>query len=448
MTNASRLAVLNAMSLLGSKDKQGVNQPARQANIPTAKTRNALELLFRSTVDDLRDNQVNMREVASDLFNWSGTANKATKTVARALTAALNTPGKYAHAVELTSFVAAMAPLLEPDRLARLFGAVNETEAVYAPNMYTLQLSQQISQVFTRYPEQTREKLAYTLWVAAHDGRWWDMTTGVTVINEGEVEQVQDTRSNKELVRDYIKSSVTWTPDIAERFKALPYNEDVLGFIRKYNALYLRGKVLDPDVALLSAYVPWIPLEDRTESPVGILLRELMNIVDTVEDFTLPDRPRTFKNLFPDIRLVVGNGFPFPQEVMATNGHTLTPGCTMEVVSTPAALMDNKDYMGNCTWSYKGRMEEGKYVLYRIHDKGKGEIYNASMIISMSGDRVTWRVGEINSRYNRANVPTVVRDAFSEFTKQVPTPSKNYLDAIMDSKSQKARKMRYKLFSG
>lgn len=450
MANDSRLAVLGAMSLLGRKPEG--NAVKTTSSIPTARTRSALELLFRSSVDDLRTNQVNIREVASDLFNWNGNTNKATKTVMRALTNALNTPDKYAHAVELTSFVAAMAPMLEPDRLARLFGALDKVDTVYAPNVYTLQLSHQLAELFNRYPEQVRERLAFDLWVTAHEGRWWDLTSGVTIVDRAAEEgiEAEETRSPKQLVKDFIKGDVTWSKTIAEKFQKLPYNEDIIGFMRDYNVEYAQGKVLDPDIGLISSYIPWIPLEDRTESPISILLRELMSNLRRIEGFELPDKPKTFKSMFPDIRLIIGDGFPFTPQIMSTNGIMLMNGVRLEVVSTPAALMENRTYMGNCTWSYKHRMEKCEYVLYRIHDTRQGHdtIYNASMTIQTNRANIqSWSLGEINSRHNRGQVPTDVRQAFTEFVKAVPVPEARYRELVRDARQNgEGRKLRYKLY--
>lgn len=463
MSDDPRLAVINAMKLLGktkpqdAKNEQTDDDAPVLSSVPTARTRSAMEMLFRTTVDDLREQRVNIRQVATDLFNWHGKP-RATKVLMRALTTALNTPGKYGQAVELTSYIAALSPLMEPDRLARIYEAINEVKTVYAPNMYVLQLSRQLAELLERYPEQVRERIAYDLWVSSHTGRWWDLSTGVQN-QDAQNQENQEGQENQparrqeapvevpddeSLVTDFLARKLTWSAEIAEAFSALPYNEDIIGAIRQYNEDYARGKALDPDTGLLAAYLPWVPLGDRTESPVSILLRELMNTVSEIEGFELPAKPRSFRELFPDIRLIVGNRFPFTQPMLSTNGTYLLPGVSVEIVATPAELMANKEYMGNCTWSYKGRMEDCEYVLYRIHDERHDAIYNGSAILRNNASR--WTLGEINSRYNRGNVPADVREAFNKFLTQVPVPSPEYIQAVKQSKRDSKRRFRYRLY--
>lgn len=428
-------AVQNALAFLGAS-----NPTKKVSNaVPTAKTRAALDLLAGSTPEQLTIDRIDLRQLTEDLFNW-GETPKASKTLMRGLSTALNTPDKYSHAVELTAYIAALAPLLEPDRLTRLFTAINEVETAYAPSRYTMQLSRRLSQLFSRYPQERIEKLAYSLWVEAHKGRWWDLTAGAQPVAVDE----QETKiTGKELLDRYTSGNIAWTPNIAKLFKQIPENDLVRETLEQYNNDLLREKAVDPDIALLASYITWLTPDERPESPVGSLIDTLNTIVQELE-YKLPEKPKKFSELFPDIKLYGGAQFPFPNSIMFTEGKELVPGVRLEVVNNATQLADNRTYMGNCTWSYKNRMEKGEYVLYRVHNND--EIYNGSLILNK--DR--WRLGELNSRFNRGQVPNNIRTAFERFIAALP-PVKvdNELTANKEQfqklKNLQARKYRYRI---
>lgn len=427
-------AVRNALSFLGSTSAVGTKSNV----VPTAKTRAALDLLVSNTSEQLADHQINLRELSNDLFNWSGKI-RSNKNVMRALNTALQTEGKYSHAVEITAYVAALAPFLEADRLARVFDAMNEVSTAFAPAKYTLQLSHKLGWLLERYPEERREKLAYNLWVEAHQGRWWDITAGRG--NGGGVADAEPT-DFESMVESFSSFKFPWTPANAERFAELPEDDRVRESLRKYNDFLLKEKIMDPDIALYASQLPWLSPSERPESPVGSLLDTIKEIVDTVE-YTLPEKPKKFSDLFPDIKLYGGTEFPFPYSVLDTDSKELMPSVKMELVRNATILADNRTFMGNCTWSYKNRMEKGEYVLYRLHHKG--EIYNAAMTLNSNGKK--WAMGEINSRFNRSNVPGNVKDSFKNFVERMPqvTPDTAYLkDKERQEKLAKLKTHKYK----
>lgn len=425
-------AVRNALSFLGSTSTVG----AKSNVVPTARTRAALDLLSSSTSEQLADHQVNLRELSNDLFNWSGKA-RSNKNVMRALNTALQTDGKYSHAVEITAYVAALAPFLEADRLARVFDAMNEVSTAFAPAKYTLQLSHKLGWLLERYPEERREKLAYSLWVEAHEGRWWDITAGrVAGVVDAEPAEFES------LIESFTEFKLPWTPTNAERFSHIAEDDRIRESLRKYNDFLMKEKIMDPDIALYASQLSWLNPLERPESPVGSLLDTIKEIVDTVE-YTLPEKPKKFADLFPDIKLYGGNEFPFPYSVLDTDSRDLLPNVKMELVRNATVLADNRTYMGNCTWSYKNRMEKGEYALYRLHHKG--EIYNAAM--TLNGNAKKWGMGEINSRFNRGDVPNNVREAFKNFVNRMPqvTADTAYLkDKERQDKLEKLKTHKYK----
>ena len=399
------LAIRGALELLGSSQK---NAKKTSNTVPTAKTRAALDLLVNSTPEKLISDQVNLRELTSNLFDWAGEP-KATKNLMRALSNALNTPGKYSHAVELAAYLAALAPLFQPDRLVRLFGAIDEVNTAFAPARFTLQLSHKLKRLLEQYPEERREKLAYSLWVQSHGGRWWDLTAGQDV----DVVEPDNTMSKQEMLDLFEQYKLTWSPATAARFTQIDEHDSIRDVLEKYNDELLDEKILDPDVAVLASHLDWLAPFERPESPVGSLLDTLHGIIAEI-DYDMPEKPKSFSEMFPNIQLYDSNMFPFPNAIYQCDGRMLIPNVRMELVSTATVLADNRTYMGNCTWSYKSRMEKGEYVLFRIHD---GEhIYNGSMILNGN----TWRLGEINSRHNRGQVPTAVRNAFNRFIDELP----------------------------
>jgi len=428
-------AIRGALSMIGV-----ANKTATASNVvPTAKTRGALDYLVSSTLDDLMNPALDVREISESLFNWSGSP-KATKSVMKAFGDALQVPGKYSHAVELAAYVAALAPLLEPDRLARLFGAINEVSTAFAPARYTLQLANKLEWILKPYPEERREKLAYSLWVEAHTGRWWDLTAGVDVAAGGEA---PEPLPEDELLTLFESMKLPWTPETAEQFARIPETDAIRDTLAAYNNALLRDKMVDPDTAVLASHIPWLKPMERPESPVGGLLETMRDIHNELQ-YELPKKPQTFSSLFPDIKLYGGTQFPFPNSVLLASGRLLVDNVSMEVVKDATQLADNRTYMGNCTWSYKGRMEKGEYVLFRLHNGG--EIYNASMTLYKN----RWAVGEVNARFNRGNVPNKVRDAFARFVAAVPevkadnelTKNRENYQKIQDFKN---RKYRYKI---
>lgn len=393
---------------------------------PTAKARNALELLVNSSQDNIADVlPENMRDFATDLFDWArkgSEQSKVTRPLIRAITEVLTTEGKYPQAVEGIAFAVAAAPLLDPDSLTTLVKASVTVETAYAPERYTLQLSTLMEQAFSRYPVPRRLRMLLTMWEEQHDGRWWDMTAG----GERAAEPEAPTRyTQKQMVDLFLKSELPCDVHTVQQFRKVRKNDDIVFFLNDYLDKFNDGVLVHPDVSVLASNLDWLPVNVRPETPSTTLLRALvkwrglLSEVDA-ERSAWPAKPAKFSDLFPAVRLVDGNTFPLPLEAFRLDGYPLgTTGLSLRLVQNAPMLDANRTYMGNCTWSYKGQMEKGSYALFQILRPGSSEpLYNAAVTHSAQG----WRMGEINSRFNAGQVPDAVRSAFREVPKILGDP--------------------------
>ncbi len=447
MTNDNAIAIQNALAVLSKANPKNVAQEITRANtaVPTANTRATLDFLTASTQEELKNQELNLREMTQNLFDWHG-EKRSTKALLHAFHNAILSEGKYVEAVEITAYIAALAPLLEPDRLARLFNAIHEVKVSYAPARYTVSLYKKIVRLFAQFNEDRREQLAYSLWVESHQGRWWDLTAGdVAHNNEGHEEGLTIDGLIEEFTR---KQTIRWTEERHALFSQIPEREDIRDAVATYNDALIKGLQVDPDFSIYAAGLSWLTPLERPESPVGSLLDSLDRLVDLLEDYTFPEKPKKFSELFPDIKLYGDKiRFPFPMAIMATDGHTVQ-GVRLEVVDNATLLAENRNYMGNCTWGYKGQMEKATYVLYRLHFAG--HIYNGSMLLNHNVGNARnpngWHIGEVNSRHNAGKVPTVVRQVFDNLVHNMPVQAAREVQNLQDTeKALKGFKIQYKL---
>jgi hypothetical protein len=237
------------------------------------------------------------------------------------------------------------------------------------------------------------------------------LTAGDNVFNNQEQPAALKPAEAKKL---FINRTLTWSPDAAAKLSTMLRDKEIIEALDEYNDDLAHELPVDPDTAVLASNLPWLTPVERPESPIGSLLDTVQTLVKEL-DYELPEKPKKFSELFPNIRMYGGKQFPFPASVYMRDNVVLVPGVVGSIIQDSVRLAENRDYMGNCTWSYKDRMEAGSYVLYRITAQN-GDIYNASMNLRNG----KWSVGEVNSRFNRSNVPTIVRTAFAEFVKSLP----------------------------
>lgn len=410
---------------------------------PAGKCRNALELLANSTPENISETlPENMREFTEHIFDWDtspGEQSKVTRPLIRLVSEILKTSGKYHQAVEGIAFAAAAAPLLDPNSVVELVKESITVDTAFAPERYTLQFSTALQKALGRYNNARRLKLLQSFWKEMHQGRWWDMTAGIRVQNvAGQVEEANV--SQQELVPRFLAGNLPYTTKIMKDFTKLSEDARIVQFLEEYLAKFNAGVLVDPDITVFASGLAWLPVNKRPESPGATLVRSLVKWREIAEEHlqdkkvsSYPKKPTSFTELFPDIRLVDGDMFPLPLCMYKIDGMQLPQtNHILRLVKNSPELAQNRDYMGNCTWSYRGRMQDGKYALFQILDAGTGKIlYNAAGVSAAGG---SWKPGEINSRYNRGNVPHNVRESFKNVVSQLRDENTEFVNAVKGSK--------------
>jgi len=445
-----RVAVEKVLKLLG-RATAGPHRPSPA--LPSARARSAIERLANyGTVEAYSASEPNLKELARDLFDWhnADSSVRATKPMARAIGSILTARSDtgvslYPQAVEMLSFAAAASPLLQPDRLQRVIEMAPTVPTAFAPERYTMQLASALQTILGRYSEAKREELLISLWAEAHDGRWWDLTSGLVTIVTGhrrrklEGEEAERRTANDTLIREITAGAGIGTQEASTAIRqalidgALPYHQATQALVAaipadpelRANMISLAqklssGETVDPDIAVHASALPWLLPGERPETPITWLLRTLCagltpdaaTGVVQVED--MPEKPKSFRALFPEASL----------EEFAISAHvrhldrTLLPGTgdvVIEVVHNAVELEANRTYMGNCTYSYLAQLRQGRNLLFKLW-RGS-DCYNAMAYQSSVG----WNVTQVNSRFNRGGVPADIANAFRALTASLPT---------------------------
>lgn len=458
MTKAAdhKLAINKAFALIGKP----VDDDNKTSSIlPTARTRKALDELSRSTPQQLLEDEVPLRPLLQDLFNWDGN-NHVNKPLIRAFQEAINTPMKYPHVVELSGFLAALAPHLEADQIARMYSLVNEVTTAFSPAKYTIQLSNRLDTVFKGYSKDRIERLATSLWKQSHAGRWWNLAAGIDA--EEQPEQVEDktyqdifkeisttfTETNNQRELNNLVQGVQWNPHYQAIFSQTPPNKEVALLAEKYVSRLENGRFVHPDIAVYLSALTWLAPHQRPESPVNGLLKTLITINENLgQDRRPPKKPREFSELFPSIHLQAGatKTFPFPQSIMQLQGKEVIKNAPIRIILNKIALAENAKYMGNCTLSFEGSMKNGKYVLLFVDD---GEAQH-NIALSLKNDR-RWGLREINARYNQySNINPHIRKGIEKIISQLPPVDEafmNYLDNKANGDNPESQLYTYSLY--
>lgn len=446
--SGSKAAINNAFSLIGkstakeaggvTKNSDGTEQKTH-AILPTARTRKALDILTRNTPETFAEAGISLKPFLQDLFNWDGN-NHVNKPLIRAFRDAINTEGKYPHAVELTGYLAALAPLLEADQLARMYSLVNTVNTAFAPTKYTMQLSERLNKVFSEFSPERRERLASSLWEQSHNGRWWNLTAGIdmeaeTPQEEFEEKTAEEIFSEMRNTFENVKNNrvlnnndvVEWNPHYQEVFAQIPMSQEIAHFSEEYSQRLSAGEFVHPDIAVYLSSLSWLSPEQRPESPVSGLLKFLIQVVELLEESNerkKPKKPKTFSDLFPSVYLQVGsyNEFPLFPNIKNLDGKTIAEGHKIQVIKNRVSLAENAKFMGNCTLSYENRFKGGEESLLLIDD-GKTQ-HNVS--IKSNGTR-GWSVAEINARYNQGhNIDDTVRNEITSIVQKMPPITDEY----------------------
>ncbi len=149
----------------------------------------------------------------------------------------------------------------------------------------------------------------------------------------------------------------------------------------------------------------------RPENPIPTMVETLEFILGEESPATAtPKKPSSWKSLYPAASL---RAYPIPDHILARDGEKLTAevgtSLHVELIRTPHDLHANGGYMGNCTFSYNSRCQNGDWIIAKAH--AGGQIYNFSLTRRHDG----WAVGEINSRFNGGGVPDLVRNTINRF---------------------------------
>lgn len=451
-TNTNKSAITNAFALIG---KPVDNKAKESFVLPTARVRKAIDFLSNTTPQEIADKETPLRPLLQDLFNWDG-KNHVNKPLIRAFEQAINTPMKYPQAVELTGFLAALAPLLEADQIARMYGLINKVSTAFAPAKYTIQLNGLLEQVFKDFSLERRERLASSLWEESHQGRWWNISAGIE--DNGDNGDIQYEPRSAEKIFEGIKNTfnatrfihlegVDWNPHYQKVFSHIKPSPEIAKLAEEYKEKLEVGEYVHPDIAVYLSGLSWLAPWQRSESPIGGLLKTLIGILEEIEEKPKTKKPRKFSDLFPEIYLQAGaqNAFPMFDPVRRLDGKDVE-GHTLKLIKNRVSLADNAKYMGNCTLGYENRMKEGEYALFFIDT---GEIqYNIS--ITLNTKTGTWGIGEINTRYNRTQEVSVdFRRKIAEIVRNIPSATddyKNYLDMVKNNPNGTNKNFTYSLY--
>lgn len=406
------------------------------------------------------------RLVIGELLDWhllpGAKERTATKAIIRQIDQALRAVDEdgnslYPQAVEMLGFAVVLAPFLPADRLGRVIAEAPKVKTAYAPCLYPARFFEVVSRVMEPFQDQRRETLAISIWHLIHEGRFWEITNGVTILDDAHrAEAAQNEAALADAEQRRIEEILHGTEaGTAERTAAivsalmqerLPANNAALALMRElpktveledhlaeHADSMRRGVNTSPDRVVLGSAIPWASPRQRPESPIGWVFRQLVMAMEPnpvtgagplIKE--LPKKPRNFRELFP---VDVVTGFPFPNALKEFDGKEFPgfPGVRADIIKDSVALERNASYMGNCTKSHYGRQQEqGTYVLFRLEgedDKGEKETWNASLVWgTYYGDRTRgdhWRIGEVNSRHNRRNVPAALREAAAAMAEAV-----------------------------
>lgn len=426
----ARDAVLSALRIAGVDLASG-----GRVALPTARTRAAVDRLCDATPEKLAEERVDLRAIIRDLLDWE--RQRATKAVVRTAGKAMTATtadgaSLWPHAIEALSYAAIWSPLLEPDRLDRVIAhaAANPTSA-FAPIRYAAGPASKLQMLVGHYNAARLETLATSLWDAAHMGRWWDACGGLGAGGDGtrrrrrrrldreELEAQMEARTRAitaaggepaEAVAAIVSGQNThWNPATAEVLRRARLSgkalDEVIACVHEPHD--------DPDVAVLLAQLVDLPPGDRPENPVPAMIDALEFMLDGADPVkTLPKKPDGWGSLYPEGSL---KEYPIPALVRAWDWAEFpdTPGAVIELIRTPHALFENRDYMGNCTGGYNQRCQTGTWVLGKVHYQN--EMYNISIWNRGGG----WHTSEINSRFNRGGVPQELLLGFRNWTAQL-----------------------------
>lgn len=435
-------SILKAFALL-NKPTEVISEEGARVVLPTAKSRKALDLLVNSVPADFQE--LNLKEFLQDLFNWDG-KNHVNKPLIRVFQESLN--AKYSQTVEFTGYMVAMAPMLEADQIARMYDIVKDTETSFAPTLYTVNFHSNLKRAFAGLSPQRVEKLGLSLWKEAHNGRWWNMTVGVNNVAEE-----QGTVSPEVIYTNLLKikqsadeaevmQNIIWSPQNQEQFRKFmnkKLDKDIAVLAETFRKQLMSGAAVTPDVAIFLSAIDWLAPNQRPESPINSLLRNLVRLREEDESFRMPKKPNTIRDMFPHLEITVDKDkidFPVDPQILESvrNKSFFESADKLDLILSKNALAQNANHMGNCTAGqhYTKKISEGKCAILYIQ-VGNSE-YNAALNLSYNNK---WTLGEVNSRYNRGQVPTELQKSLAKSVQNLNAVSEQYLEFAKNFNKEK-----------
>lgn len=435
-TAANTAAIMNALALVTASkgSTPAAHAPAKgPAALPTARCRVALDQMAgRGTYEEFNASMPNIKALMGDVVNWSGKP-RLTKVVNKTVVAALSGADErgmstFPQALEMLSFLALCAPLVEPDRLARIAELAAQTPNAYKPIRYMVKPAAQLQKLLAGYTEARRETLLMSLWATAHEGRWWDATGGATPGRrrrhrnaDEDLPQEQRDAISEQLERAFHGGRTPSPVVVGEAFanRLLTYSDAATRLmaevrLRKqadHKELTVHIEHPDADVPVLLSFVPELLPDERAESPIVALIETLAkDLGEDLDDLsTRPEKPEEWADLFP---AASREGFPMPNRMARLDKVEIPqlPGAKVTMMRHADLLQRNAQHMGNCTFGYRGRSEAGTAFIGHLAYRD-GEYNFAVMQRTTAAGVVTWHPGEINSRFNRGAVPNEVRAA-------------------------------------
>lgn len=441
-TDQNTAAILTALRLVNPDTAPVTTGRARPPALPSAKARIAIDTFAGSaTYVEFNERRLNTKQLLGDALSWHGT-NRLTKVVNKAVLGAMSSIheptgiSNYPQGVEMLSYLMLCAPMLEPDRLARIAALAAETPNAYRPIRYMVAPTAQLQKVLARYPDNRKEELLASLWVTAHDGRWWNSTAGAAPGTRRR-RRHEDDRTDEEraAIEEQIAAVFKWgivpsahTVSDAFSSRLLTFSDDaaqVLGGMSlltqaDHRELTYHVNHPDADVPVLLSYIRQLTPDERPESPIPMLVDTLLTSLgdDLTEDGALPDRPESWAELYP---AVSRESFPMPEQLTGLD-RTAVPGLagsTVVMMRNAALLRANATHMGNCTFSYRQQSERGTAFIGRL--EWRTTEYNFAVhnrTADLDGPPL-WTLGEVNSRFNRGAVPAEVNRGLQELLAQL-----------------------------
>jgi|GEM_PF-7075153 len=193
-------------------------------------------------------------------------------------------------------------------------------------------------------------------------------------------------------------------------------HDDILDArLRPYEAIRLgsfaRGDVTRQAIAELID----LPASLRPVSPIATLVGDAVKHLDHLG--AVPTRPKTWLDLTEPPQT---DPYDYPPEIAELDGLVLDAAWswTIRLPASPADLDRNGRWMGNCTFTYyEEDVAAGKMVILVIHGPDD-QRWNAELALQ----RGRWMLGEVNSRWNRREVPPALHRLLSELTRQLNDP--------------------------